>query len=258
MEKLYITSLQNPLVKAWRALKDAKARAEQGLFLAEGDHLTGEALTAHAAAALLIAEQEQARYQRHLDAAQGQNLSVYVLSDRAMGAVCDAKTPQGVATLCRLPQLHQPLPADKLKIAALDGVQDPGNVGTILRTLDAFDFDGLLLLEGCADPWSIKTVRSSMGAVFRRDVWCMRAAELPGLLERSGLPLYGTALRQDTEDVRGVSLERCAIAIGSEGQGLSDAVLAMCRKTLKIPMSERCESLNAAIAAAVLLWESYR
>ena len=121
MEKLYITSLQNPLVKAWRALKDAKARAEQGLFLAEGDHLTGEALTAHAAAALLIAEQEQARYQRHLDAAQGQNLSVYVLSDRAMGAVCDAKTPQGVATLCRLPQLHQPLPADKLKIAALDG-----------------------------------------------------------------------------------------------------------------------------------------
>ena len=68
----------------------------------------------------------------------------------------------------------------------------------------------------------------------------------------------GTALRQDTEDVRGVSLERCAIAIGSEGQGLSDAVLAMCRKTLKIPMSERCESLNAAIAAAVLLWESYR
>ena len=72
------------------------------------------------------------------------------------------------------------------------------------------------------------------------------------------LLLYGTALRQDTEDVRGVSLERCAIAIGSEGQGLSDAVLAMCRKTLKIPMSERCESLNAAIAAAVLLWESYR
>ena len=69
---------------------------------------------------------------------------------------------------------------------------------------------------------------------------------------------FRAALRQDTEDVRGVSLERCAIAIGSEGQGLSDAVLAMCRKTLKIPMSERCESLNAAIAAAVLLWESYR
>ena len=159
MEKLYITSLQNPLVKAWRALKDAKARAEQGLFLAEGDHLTGEALTAHAAAALLIAEQEQARYQRHLDAAQGQNLSVYVLSDRAMGAVCDAKTPQGVATLCRLPQLHQPLPADKLKIAALDGVQDPGNVGTMLRTLDAAGFDALLLGTGTADPFSPKALR---------------------------------------------------------------------------------------------------
>ena len=97
-----------------------------------------------------------------------------------------------------------------------------------------------------------------MGAVFRRPVWCLPAAVLPGLLARSGLPLYGTALREDTEDVRQVSLERCAVAIGSEGQGLSGTVLAMCRKTLKIPMSERCESLNAAIAAAVLLWESYR
>ena len=140
----------------------------------------------------------------------------------------------------------------------LDGVQDPGNVGTILRTLDAFDFDGLLLLEGCADPWSVKTVRSSMGAVFRRPVWCLKAAQLPGLLTRSSLPLYGTALRQDTEDVRAVPLDRCAIVIGSEGQGISDAVLALCQKTVKIPMSQRCESLNAAIAATVLLWESYR
>ena len=137
-------------------------------------------------------------------------------------------------------------------------MQDPGNVGTILRTLDAFDFDGLLLLEGCADPWSVKTVRSSMGAVFRRPVWCMKAEELPGLLARSGLPLYGTALREDTVDVRDVSLDRCAIVIGSEGQGIRNTVLAMCQKTIKIPMTDRCESLNAAIAAAVLLWESYR
>lgn len=121
-----------------------------------------------------------------------------------------------------------------------------------------FDFDGLLLLEGCADPWSVKTVRSSMGAVFRRPVWCLKAAQLPGLLTRSSLPLYGTALRQDTEDVRAVPLDRCAIVIGSEGQGISDAVLALCQKTVKIPMSQRCESLNAAIAATVLLWESYR
>ena len=97
-----------------------------------------------------------------------------------------------------------------------------------------------------------------MGAVFRRPVWCMKAEDLPGLLTRSGLPLYGTALRQDTEDVRAVSLDRCAIVIGSEGQGIRDTVLDMCQKTLKIPMTDRCESLNAAIAAAVLLWESYR
>ena len=97
-----------------------------------------------------------------------------------------------------------------------------------------------------------------MGAVFRRPVWCLTAEALPGLLMRSGLPLYGTALRQDTEDVRTAALDRCAIVIGSEGQGIRDTVLTMCQKTLKIPMSQRCESLNAAIAATVLLWESYR
>ena len=140
----------------------------------------------------------------------------------------------------------------------LDGVQDPGNVGTVLRTLDAFDADGLLLTGGCADPFGPKTVRASMGAVFRRPVWTCTGQELHTLLRRSGIPLYGAALRADTMDARAVELSRAAVAIGSEGRGLSREVLNLCDQTIRIPMSDRCESLNAAIAAAVLLWESWR
>ena len=175
-----------------------------------------------------------------------------------MASISPMKSPHGALFTVALQETEVPEALPGSRYLVLDGVQDPGNVGTILRTLDAFGFDGLLLLEGCADPWSVKTVRSSMGAVFRRPVWCLKAAQLPGLLERSGLSLYGTALRQDTEDVRAISLDRCAVVIGSEGQGISDTVLAMCQKTIRIPMTDRCESLNAAIAAAVVLWESYR
>ena len=226
MEKLYITSLQNPLVKVWRALKDAKARAEQGLFLAEGDHLTGEALTAHAAAALLIAEQEQARYQRHLDAAQGQNLSVYVLSDRAMAAVCDAKTPQGV--------------------------------GTMLRTLDAAGFDALLLGAGTADPFSPKALRATMGAVFRVPVYaCDLPRQLAALAQTHDL--YAGALDGKPFFERVRTHPGVCVIIGNEGAGISDAVYAVPGiQRVKLPMAGGAESLNASVAGAIMVYDIVR
>ena len=118
--------------------------------------------------------------------------------------------------------------------------------------------DGLLLTGGCADPYGWKAVRSSMGAVFRRPIYSGTPEELAALLHRSGLPLYGAALREDTVDARQADYTRCTLAIGSEGRGLSREVLDLCGQTIRIPMSGRCESLNAAIAAAVLLWESWR
>ena len=144
------------------------------------------------------------------------------------------------------------------RYALLDGVQDPGNVGTILRTADALFCDGLLLVGGCADPWQPKAVRASMGAVLRCPVWSCTAEEAKGLLSCSGIPLYGAALRQDTLDARDIPEGKAAIAIGSEGRGLSAEMLALCDATVRIPMAEHCESLNAAAAAAVLLWELAR
>ena len=127
-----------------------------------------------------------------------------------------------------------------------------------LCTADAFSADGLLLVNACADLYNPKTVRATMGAVFRCPVWTCDVPALRALLTASGLPLYGAALRTDTVDARRVDYTRCAVAIGSEGKGLSRELLACCDRTVLIPMRDHCESLNAAAAATVLLWEMAR
>ena len=175
-----------------------------------------------------------------------------------MTSVSSMRTPQGMLAVCRMPDTALPEVLAGQRYVVLDGVQDPGNVGTVIRTADAFGCDGVILLAGCADPYSVKTLRSSMGAVFRVPVWCTDAASLHRRLRDAGLPLYGAALRDDTEDARALALRRCAIAIGSEGRGLTEQVLGLCDRTVRIPMAAHCESLNAAVAAAVLLWEAYR
>ena len=248
-----ITARTNPLTQHMKKLgSDGAYRRETGLFLCDSPKLLGEAVRWGAEIVEVALSEDMT-----LDTLPKCERMVQIPRD-VMASVSPMKTPQGALFTCRLPHSALPEKLTGRRYVVLDGVQDPGNVGTILRTLDAFDFDGLLLLEGCADPWSVKTTRASMGAVFRRHIYTLTAAELFPLLQRSGLPLYGTALREDTVDAREADLSRCAIAIGSEGRGLSEQVLSRCDKTLKIPMSDRCESLNAAVAAAVLLWESFR
>ena len=164
--------------------------------------------------------------------------------------VTDCKA-QGIETLT-------PDKYGRSRYLLLDGVQDPGNVGTIWRTADAFGADGLILCGGCADPWGPKTVRATMGAVFRLPVYECSLEEAAERLAQAGVPLYAAALREDTADVRDVSLDRAAVVIGSEGRGVSQEALERCWKTVKIPMRDRCESLNAAVAASVALWEMAR
>ena len=247
-----ITSRANPLCTHIRKLNTSAAyRREQGEFVGEGPKLLAEAvktgwnvtLVATPVGGEALCPEGTRRVELPADLFQ---------------SLCDTKTPQGVLFLCKTPDTAMPeqLPGERYLV--LDGVQDPGNVGTVWRTADAFGADGLILLEGCADPFSPKTVRSTMGAVFRLPVYRGRAEQLQETCRRAGLPLYATALREDTEDVACADLRRCAAVIGSEGRGVSEEVLDLCEKTLKIPMRERCESLNAAVAAAVILWEGWR
>ena len=252
-----IQSRQNAALKHLARLgRERKYRRSTGEMLCEGEKMLTEALRSGAEIKTVLVR--RGFESGELRQAEKQGAAMYCAEDALFCLASEVESPQNVIFSCMQPQWDAAALDDREQVLLLDGLQDPGNLGTILRTAEAFALGAVVLCEGCADPFSPKVVRSTMGAVFRRPVWCLKAAQLPGLLTRSSLPLYGTALRQDTEDVRTVPLDRCAIVIGSEGQGINDAVLALCQKTVKIPMSQRCESLNAAIAAAVLLWESYR
>ena len=249
-----ITSRQNPLIARLRKLgTDKKTRRAEGAFLCEGTKLVEEALKWGAQMETLVtAEGTQPPSQLP----EGIRL-VEVPAD-VLKSASTVDTPQGMLAVCRTPDLTPPETLTPGRYLVLDGVQDPGNVGTVWRTTDAFGAEGLILLPGCAEPFAPKTVRATMGACFRLPVWELGLEELTGLLGRAGLSLYATALREDTADLRQADLERAAVVIGSEGRGVSSQVLAACQATLKIPMRERCESLNAAVAAAVVLWEGWR
>ena len=248
-----ITSRTNPLCTHLRKLAaSASYRRSCGEFLCDSPKLLEEALLWGADLHTVVCTDPSA-----LPVLPEAVRCVQVPPD-LMKSISPAQTPQGVLAVCGLPDQALPETLEGRRYAVLDGVQDPGNVGTILRTADAFHADGLFLVNACADLYNPKTVRASMGAVFRRPVWSVTPEELGDLLRRSGIPLYGAALRPDAMDARQADYSRCALAIGSEGRGLSREVLDLCDKTVLIPMSPRCESLNAAIAAAVLLWESWR
>ena len=253
MEK--ITSRENAKIKyACRLSSSAAFRRSEGRFLAEGRKLCPELCRGAQLETLFYTENAMAKCPELADL-PGEH---YLVEDHVADKLADVGTHQGVFGVFRTP-VHT---LDEVRTGgrylALERVQDPGNVGAVLRTADAFGCDGVVLLAGCADPFSVKTLRSSMGAVFRVPVWCTDAETLHLRLHEAGLPLYGAALRDDTEDARALDLRRCAIAIGSEGRGLTEQVLALCDRTVRIPMEAHCESLNAAMAAAVLLWEAYR
>ena len=248
-----ITSRTNPrLVHIRKLAGSAGLRRSSGTFLCDSPKLLSEAIQAGWEIVQVVSTHEVT-----LPPLPAGTEEIRVPRD-VMESISPMKTPQGVLCICRLPDQTLPRQLTGQRYVVLDGVQDPGNVGTVLRAADAFGCSGLILLPGCADPFGPKTVRASMGAVFRCPVWTAGPEELERTLEKSGIPLYGAALRQDTLDVRQVDLKRGALAIGSEGRGLSEDVLRRCHATIRIPMEPKCESLNAAVAAAILLWEAYR
>ena len=246
-----VTSRGNALIAHVRKLAVSAAyRRESGAFVCDGPKLLEEALRWDGGIQTVLCTDGT-----DLPPLPGGVRAVSIPED-IMRTVSPAKTPQGVLCVCAVPRRTPDL-SGRLYLV-LDGVQDPGNVGTMLRTADAFGADGVFLLPDCADLYHPKTVRASMGAVFRLPAWTCGMEFLRDLLERSRMPLYGAALREDAEDLRKIDLSRFAAAIGSEGRGLSPEILSLCGQTIRIPMRARCESLNAAMAAGVILWEAAR
>ena len=248
-----ITSRTNPLLVHIRKLAASRAhRYETREYLGDGVKLLEEAVRWGAALTVVVHTPETVL------PPLPESVRVVEVPGDVMRSISPMEAPQGALFLARIPAPEPPEKLEGSRYLALEGVQDPGNVGTILRTADAFEADGLILLPGCAALYNHKTVRASMGAVFRRPAWSCTLETLRTLAAAADLPLCGAALREDTVDVREVSLRRSIVLIGSEGRGLSSEALAACDRAVRIPMGERCESLNAAAAAAVLLWEGWR
>lgn len=254
-----ITSRTNPLCTHFRKLASSKAyREKTGEFLCDSPKLLREAeLWGASIPALLYTEGAE------LPAGlAGAARRVVQVSESVMKSVSPMETPQGVVFSCAAmghnpPEALEPDSRGRQRYLLLDGVQDPGNVGTMLRTADAFGWT-VFLLPGCADVYNPKTVRAAMGVHFRSVIYRDTLAHAAALVREAGLPLYAAALGGDTIDLRQAELSRCAVIIGSEGRGVSPEALALCGRTLKIPMNDTCESLNAAAAAAVVLWEGAR
>lgn len=249
----YITSRSNPLLVHIKKLQKSRSyRRTCGEYVSDGVKLLEEAIRWNAPLTAVVLTEDVL-----CPPLPAQVRCVQIPQD-VMASISPMKTPQGALFTCRIPNLEAPhvLPGNRYLV--LDGLQDPGNVGTIWRTANAFEADGLLLTGSCADPYGWKAVRASMGAAFRMPVWELSPQALEGLMARSGLTLLATALREDTLSLQEISVARTAVVIGSEGRGISPALLALCRETIRIPMNPQCESLNAAAAAAVVLWELYR
>ena len=246
MSTEYITSRKNPLLQqVKRLLSSRKEREEAGLFVADGTKLLTEAVRyCPGLETVILSEGVTAEVPRHVR-------TVYVPED-VMRSVSPMQTPQGALFLCRLPEKTAFVPRPGMLL--LDGLQDPGNLGTVLRTADALEIP-VALLEGCADPYSHKVVRASMGAVFRTPVVTTTYGEARSACAAAGIPLAVTALSNKAVDLRSAPLEKMAVVIGSEGKGVRPEILAEAEHQLIIPMNPRCESLNASVAAAIVMWQ---
>lgn len=246
MNEEWITSRKNPLLVQVRKLFSSRRERERaGLFVSDGTKLLQEAVRYCPGLETVILSE-------CTEAFTPEGVRRIRVPEDVMASISPMETPQGAVFVCRMPERtpFQPQPGMLL----LDGIQDPGNLGTILRTADALDISAVLL-EGCADPYSHKVVRASMGAVLRRPVVRTDFSAAQTACRRAGIPIGVTALSPGARDLRQAALKGMAVVIGSEGQGVRPEILASADAELIIPMNSRCESLNAAIAAAIVMWQ---
>ncbi len=246
MEK--ITSRKNEWVLSLRRLaKSAEERRETGQFLCDGHKLLREALDAGMEITSVL-------WKEGGDPGTVPSCSRQAaVPEDLFDYVSPMTNSPGPLFTVRMP--HNSSGDTASRVIVLENVQDPGNVGTVIRTANAMNTDAVVLTGACADPYSPKTVRATMGAIFRQRVIYVPLEELPGLLSGWDLPLYGALLSERARNILTMDLSRCAVAVGSEGNGLSRELQSLCTSELIIPMNPASESLNAAVAASIIMWE---
>ena len=244
----HITSRKNRIITHLKDLsQDGAYRRRSGEFVCDGEKTLIEATNFGAEVTCILWGNEAA-----LGVPDG--IPQFSCPPDLMQYVSPLKNSAGPVFSVRIPHISEDI-EKVLTAIVLENVQDPGNVGTVIRTADAMGTGLVILVGDCADLYNPKTVRATMGGIFRQKVM---ETDLDGLIDyvnRNGLKLYGAALSESSEDIRKIKLKGTAVAIGSEGRGLSKELLSRCQGQTIIPMRPECESLNAAVAASIVMWE---
>lgn len=252
---LKITSAKSAAVQRMKELKTARGRRREGLFLVEGEVMIREAVSCGLKLIEVIGEDKYEAFLAELE----QNGVKCCLAPRSLiESIAETQTPQGVCAAFEMPAA---LEVNRLpnRIVALDGVQDPGNVGTIWRTADAAGFQGVLLGAGSADPLSPKVQRAAMGSGFRipfAKTECLPDALIS--LKKRGYRVFASDLSGSDFYARGECGEKFVLVIGNEARGISDEVRSAADVLVKLPMRGGAESLNAAVAAGIMMYELMR
>ena len=265
-----ITSRKNPLVTDTASLQEKKYRYEKGLFLLEGEKLVKEALSnGLPVERILLSEGRAEAHMTWLCEAESpayRDLPIYLLADDCFLKISSEKAPQGViAVVKHLDFFKRKTIIYSEDISALAGkravilygLQDPGNLGAVIRSAVAFGVDVILLSADCADLYNSKTIRAAMGSLFHIQAWIVEdVASLIAALQSQGRRVLAAELRENSIPLRQAAItEQDCVIIGNEGHGIPSAMSALCDAGVYLPISANAESLNAAVAAAIFLWE---
>lgn len=243
-----IDSQQNVRVKQWRKLHTKKERDKSGLFMIEGFHLVEEALQAKGIVRELIL-QDNIDVPSKWDVS---NIELYMVSEPVMKTMCETETPQGIVAICEKQELKTSFTQGKYLL--LDGIQDPGNLGTIIRTADAAGMDAVIVGEGTVDVYNSKVLRSTQGSIFHLPIIKGELEEITELMQKHHIPVYGTALHGAVAYTEVHPTTNFALVLGNEGNGVRQEILDRCDKNLYIPILGSAESLNVAVAAGILTY----
>lgn len=255
-----ITSRNNPLITRISKLADKKYRDTERLFTIEGIKLAEEAIICGVEIEYIFFTENCNIFENKL-----LNCRKFAVSDNVYSKISNEKSPQGVFCVIKyIDNFHKKVKiyntvSNNGRVFICSAIRDPGNLGTVIRTAAAFGINELILSHDCADIYNLKTIRASMGALFRQRITVADDIKQAVLnLMESGYTVYAAALSANASDIRDVCIDgKTCFAVGNEGHGLDDDFIAVCSGTVTIPMSAGTESLNAASASAILMWEGY-
>ena len=243
---MLITSVDNKKIKKYVSLKNSKSRKEEGLFLVEGMHMCYEANKNNLLVDLLVLE--------NTDISFSYVNEITYVTNNVLKKVSNLSNPTTVIGVCKINKTNEIIGNH---ILLLDDIQDPGNIGTIIRSSKAFNIDTIILSTNSVDIYNDKVLRSTQGMIFNMNIISGDLLEIIPSLRDNGYMILGTNVNNGI-DVRSIKTDKFALVMGNEGQGVKQEIQDMCDKNLYIKMNPDCESLNVGVATSILLYEINR